>query len=157
MGRWICPVTGSTVAEALAAERRVLQPLPTMVELFDKVVSRKVGGSAWCLEGWRYSVPFAWVGRSVEVRVTAREVVILGEGAEVARHLRGTEARLLLDGSHYEGESTDWVQRPTPLGRRARQQLALRPGPPPTAVAVPADPPAGRSLDDYARLVEGRR
>ena len=160
MGRWICPVTGSTVAEALAAERRVLQPLPTMVDLFDKVVSRQVRRE--CLvsfEGRRYSVPFAWVGRSVEVRGTAREVVILGEGAEVARHPRGTEARLVLDPSHYEGESTDRVLRPTPLGRRARQQLALRPAPPPSAVAaVPADPrPVGRSLEDYARLVEGKR
>lgn len=159
MGRWICPVTGSTVAEALAAERRVLQPLPTMVELFDKVVSRQVRRE--CLvsfEGRRYSVPFAWVGRSVEVRGTAREVVILGEGAEVARHPRGTKEPLVLDPSHYEGESTDRVQRPTPLGRRARQQLALRPGPASTAVAaVSGDRRVGRSLDEYARLVEGKR
>ena len=159
MGRWLCPVTGSTVAEALEAERRVLQPLPTMVELFDKVVSRKVRRD--CLvsfEGRDYSVPFAWMGRSVEVRGTAREVVILGEGAEVARHRRGTKARLLIEPSHYEGESTERVQRPTPLGRRARLQLGLRPGPPPAAAAtVPQDRGAGRSLDEYVRLVEGRR
>lgn len=158
MGRWLCPVTGSTVAEALEAERRVLQPLPTMVELFDKVVSRRVRRD--CLvsfEGRDYSVPFAWMGRSVEVRGTAREVVILGEGAEVARHRRGTEATLLIESSHYEGESTDRVLRPTPLGRRARQQLALRPGPAPAEVTVPEDRGVGRSLDEYARLVEGKR
>ena len=58
--------------------------------------------------------------------------------------------------SHYEGASTDRVLRPTPLGRRARLQLAARPGPEPAAVApVPEPLRVGRSLEEYARLVEG--
>ena len=157
MARWICPATGEPVARALAEERRVLQPLPTMVELFDKVVSRKVRRD--CLvsfEGRQYSVPFRWVGRSVEVRGTLREVVIRGGEAEIARHERGTRRRLLIEPSHYEGASTDRVLRPTPLGRRARRQLAARPGPEPASVATaPEQLRVGRSLEEYARLVEG--
>ena len=156
MARWICPATGESVARALAEERRVLRPLPTMVELFDKVVSRKVRRD--CLvsfEGRQYSVPFAWVGRSVEVRGTLREVVVRGGDAEIARHERGTRRRLLIEPSHYEGASTDRVLCPTPLGRRARRQLALRPGPEPASVATaPEQLRVGRSLDEYARLVE---
>src|SRR5690606_27865068 len=63
-----CPVTGTSVREALRRERLVLQPVPTMEAPFDVVVSRPV--SRDCLvsfEGRRYSVPFAWAGRHVEV------------------------------------------------------------------------------------------
>lgn len=156
MARWICPVTGGSVARALAEERPALRPLPTMVELFDTVVSRRVRRD--CLvsfEGRQYSVPFGWVGRSVEVRGALREVVIRGGDAEIARHERGTRRRLLIEPSHYEGASTDRVLRPTPLGRRARRQLAVRPGPEPASVATaPEQLRVGRSLDEYARLVE---
>ena len=79
MDRLICPVTGTTVAEAFRAEQHMLQPLPTMAEPFDVVVTRQV--SRDCLisfEGRRYSVPFAWVGRHVDVWGTLRHVVIGG-------------------------------------------------------------------------------
>jgi transposase len=42
MRRLKCPVPGTTVEEALEAERLVLQPLPRMGEPFDVVVSRRV-------------------------------------------------------------------------------------------------------------------
>ena len=133
-----------------------MQPLPSSAELFDVEVTREV--SRDCLvsfEGRRYSVPFAWVGRLVDVRGTARDVVVRGRGAEIARHRRGTQALLLLEKSHYEGSSTDRVIRPTPLGRRGRLQVA----------GIPADreraawelaPQEGleRPLSEYARLVE---
>ncbi len=57
MDRLTCPVTGTTMAEAFGAEQRALQPLPTMVDSFDLVVTRPVSRS--CLvsfEGRRYSV-----------------------------------------------------------------------------------------------------
>ncbi|MEN8145025.1 MAG: IS21 family transposase [Gemmatimonadota bacterium] len=157
--RLTCPVTGTTVREAWEAERAVLQPLPTMSELFDVVVTRKV--TCDCLisfEGRRYSVPFAWVGRHVDVWGTQSSVVIRAEGSEVARHARGTPQRLLIEPGHYEGPSTERVERPTPLGRRARLQVAglsssspgvLRAGPLPEQVARP--------LDAYVRLVEAQR
>jgi len=159
MDRLICPVTGTTVAEAFRAEQQVLQPLPTMVEPFDLVVTRRV--SRDCLvsfEGRRYSVPFAWVGRHVDVWGTLRHVVIRGAGEEIARHGRGSQARLLLDPAHYEGPSTDRIERPTPLGHRARLQLAGLSGPSRSALLlVPARENIARPLDDYVRLVEALR
>lgn len=63
LDRLDCPVTGNSVREACEAERKLLQPLPTMSEPFDVVVSRPVHRD--CLvsfEGQGYSVPFR-VGR----------------------------------------------------------------------------------------------
>ncbi|MHB2034992.1 MAG: IS21 family transposase [Gemmatimonadaceae bacterium] len=143
-----CPVTGTTIAEAFAAEQRLLRPVPALHEPFDVVVARRV--SRDCLvsfEGRRYSVPFVWVHRLVEVRGTARHVVVLAEGAEIARHARHTTARLVLDPAHYEGESTATVTAPTPFGRRARQQLANLPG-------WPAPATVARPLDAYVQLIE---
>ena len=156
LDRLRCPVTGGTVREALAEERRVLQPLPSSPELFDVEVTRPV--SRDCLvsfEGRRYSVPFAWVGRLVDVRGTARDVVVRGGGEEIARHRRGTRALLVMNKSHYDGPSTDRVIRPTPLGRRGRLQVA---GVPPDGARMTSTlaPEEGleRPLSEYARLVE---
>ncbi|MGH7711785.1 MAG: IS21 family transposase [Gemmatimonadaceae bacterium] len=142
-----CPVTGTTVAEALVRERPLLQPVPAIHEPFDVVVARRV--SRDCLvsfEGRRYSVPFAWVNRLLEVRGTAQHVVLLGEGRELARHPRGTARRLVLDAAHYEGDSTPSVVRPTPLGMRARLQLS--------GVGLPAPTAIARPLSAYVALVE---
>ena len=156
LDRLRCPVTGGTVREALAEERRVLQPLPSSAELFDVEVTREV--SRDCLvsfEGRRYSVPFAWVGRLVDVRGTARDVVVRGGGEEIARHRRRTDALLLLEKSHYDGPSTDRVIRPTPLGRRARLQIAGLPADGArTASALAPREGLERPLSEYARLVE---
>jgi transposase len=159
MDRLMCPVTGTSVREAFEAERLVLQPLPTMAEPFDVVVSRKV--SRDCLvsfEGRRYSVPFLWVGRQVEVLGTLKHVVIRAGGQEVARHPRGSRELLVLDPDHYEGESTDQVIRPTPLGHRARLQMAGLSGPSRSALYLLPDPcQVARPLDAYVQLVEALR
>ena len=144
--RRTCPATGTTVAEAWHAERALLLPLPAVHEPFDCVVARRVTRD--CLvafEGRRYSVPFAWVSRTLEVRGTARHVVMLAEGREVARHPRQTAQRLLLDPAHYEGPSTSAVLAPVPLGVRARLQLA----------ALPDARRLARPLSDYVALLEG--
>jgi hypothetical protein len=70
-------MTGTSVAEALAAEQATLLPLPALGEAFDCIVARRV--SRDCLvsfEGRQYSVPFAWVGREVEILGTVDAVVI---------------------------------------------------------------------------------
>jgi len=142
------PMTGTTITEALTAEQPLLQPVPTMHEPFDCVVARRVARD--CLvsfEGRRYSVPFASVGRTVEVRGTAQHVVIMAEGRELARHARHTAARLVLTPTHYDGESTSAVRAPTPLGRRAQLQLAGIPG-------LPTPATVARPLDAYIALVE---
>jgi transposase len=159
MERLTCPVTGTSVREAFEAERMVLQPLPTMAEPFDVVVSRRV--SRDCLisfEGRRYSVPFLWVGRQVEVLGTLKHVVVKVGGQEVARHPRGGRVLLVLDPDHYEGESTDQVIRPTPLGHRARLQMAGLSGPSRSALFLLPDPERiARPLDAYVQVVEALR
>jgi transposase len=159
MDRLTCPVTGTSVREAFEAERLILQPIPTMAEPFDVVVARKV--SPDCLvsfEGRRYSVPFEWVGRQVEVLGTLKHVVIQAGGEEVARHARGTRALLVLEPDHYEGESTEQVIRPTPLGRRARLQMAGLSGPSRSALYLLPDPErVARPLDAYVQMVEAFR
>lgn len=145
-----CPATGTTVAQALRQERAALRPLPAVHEPFDCVVARRV--SRDCLvsfEGRRYSVPFAWVGRLVEIRGTAGHVVIYGEGTELARHPRYTARRLVLEPAPYEGPSTPTVLAPTPLGVRARAQLAAQ------IAALPALSTVTRPLAAYLTLIEG--
>jgi len=159
MDRLTCPVTGTTVRAAWEAERPLLRPLPTMAEPFDLVVTRRVSrDSLISFEGRRYSVPFRWVGRQVEAMGTHAHVVIRGAGVEIARHERGTAPRLLIDPAHYEGPSTDRVQRPTPLGYRARLQLAGLSSPSKQALAgMPAPARVARGFEEYVRLVEAFR
>jgi hypothetical protein len=94
-------------------------------EPFDQVATRRV--SVDCLvsfEGRQYSVPFAWVGQSVEVR-GGRTVQILAGQAVGAEHRRHTAARLVIDASHYEGPATAYVLPPTPLGKLSRRLQAI--------------------------------
>jgi hypothetical protein len=82
-------------------------------------------------------------------------VVIRGEGGEIARHARGTPQRLLIDPRHYEGESTDRVERPTPLGQRARLQMAgLSRVSQRALLAAPDRERITRPLDACVQLVE---
>jgi transposase len=159
LDRLTCPVTGTSVREAWEAERRVLQPLPTMAEPFDVVVTRRV--SRDCLvsfEGRRYSVPFAWVGRQVDVLGTHAHVLVWAQGSEIARHARGTRARLLIDPAHYEGASTDRVERPTPIGQRGRLQMAgLSSGAAHPLLLLGDAGRVARPLDEYVQLVEAFR
>jgi transposase len=149
-----CPITGTPIAEAWAAERAVLQPLPVLDELFDCVVMRRV--SRDCLvsfEGRRYTVPFAWVGRQVEVRGTTRDVVIWAAGRAIARHPRHTTARLVIDEAHYHGADSATVRAPTPYGGRARQQLGGDLGRVLATAALPAPAAVARPLALYTQLL----
>lgn len=143
-----CPATGTTIAEARRAEQAALLPLPICGEPFDVLVARRVQRDALVsFEGHQYSVPFAWVGRDVEVVGTAHHVVVRAAGEELARHPRHTAQPLVLDPAHYEGPSTATVLAPTPLGRRARALAAA------TAARLPAPAQIRRPLDAYVALV----
>ena len=143
-----CPATGATIDEAWNQERRLLTPLPeTLPEPFDVVVRRPVGID--CLvsfEGRRYSVPFRFVGREVEVRGLSGQVQILKDVAVIAEHVRGTAALILRDEAHYEGKDTDRVRAPMPLGRMGRR-----------LAEIAAGNVQHRSIDLYARLAEVAR
>lgn len=152
-------MTGNSVRTAWEMERPLLQPIPGPVEPFDLLVSRTVQRD--CLvsfEGRRDSVPFPWVGRRVEIWGTLSHVVIRGDGEEIARHARRSQQRLLIDPRHYEGASTDRVERPTPLGQRARLQMAGLSGTSRQALlAVPERDRIARPMEAYVELVEALR
>lgn len=143
-----CPTTGSSIAEAWEQERRLLTPLPeTLAEPFDVVVRRPVGID--CLvsfEGRQYSVPFRFARQEVEVRGLAGRVQILKDAVVIAVHARHTEKLLLRDEAHYEGEDTERVRAPMPLGRMGRR-----------LVEIASSTVQHRSIDLYARLAEVAR
>lgn len=142
-----CPATGLSVHESWEAERCHLAPLPLLPEPFDKAVTRTV--SADCLvsfEGHQYSVPFAWVGQSVEIRGCCHVVQILAQARIVAEHARHTRERLVIDPDHFEGPSTDRIIAPTPLGAMGRKLQEL--------ASIPVE---HRPLDLYAALAEVAR
>ena len=141
------PATGQTVAATLVLERDALSPLPILPEPFDIAVSRTVAVDATVgFEQRRYSVPFAWVGRRVEIRGACERVQILAEQRVIAVHPRHTPERILIDPAHYEGESTDRVHAPMPLGRMGRRLAAIQ-----------ALPPERRPINLYAALAEVAR
>jgi transposase len=143
-----CPATGSSIAEAWEQERRLLTPVPeTLPEPFDLVVRRPVGLDCMVnFEGRQYSVPFRFVGREVEVRGLAGRVQILKDNAVIAEHARHTDQLILRDEAHYEGDDTERVRAPMPLGRMGRR-----------LVEIAASNVQRRSIDIYARLAEVAR
>ena len=136
------------MASAWRTERATLSPLPEpLPEPFDVALTRRV--SAECtvsFEGRTYSVPFRLVGQPVEVRGCARHVQVLAGAEIVAAHPRGTPERLVLDPQHCEGESTETVIAPVPLGRMGTR-----------LAEIAAMTPERRPLDLYAALAEVAR
>lgn len=145
--RTICPATGTPIVDAWEAEKRVLAPVPLLPEPFDVAQMRTVGDDCTVhFEGRRYSVPFGYLNERIEVRGCSRVVQMCAEGQVIAEHPRHGRERIVLDPSHYEGEETDRVRPPIPLGRMGRrlQEIAqMR--------------PETRPLDLYAALAEVAR
>ncbi len=94
-------------------------------------------------EGRRYSVPFRFVGQEVEIRGLAGRVQFLKDAAVIAEHPRGTDARIVRTEAHYDGDDTDRVRAPMPLGRMGRR-----------LVEIAAGNVQHRSIDLCARLAE---
>lgn len=130
--RRLCPATGRSVSDTWLEERSLLTPLPEILpEPFDVVVTRRVGIDCMVsFESRQYSVPFAYVGQMVEIRGCHATVQILADCEILANHARHTEARIVIDQRHFDGEATDRVLPPPPLGRmglRLQQIAALEP------------------------------
>ena len=143
----ICPATGWTVEESWQRELEHLRPLPILPEPFDIAVTREVHKD--CLvhfENRSYPVPFQHVGQRVEVRGCVGTVQILAEGRIVREYPRHTAERLLVDPSCYEGESTDRVLAPRPLGKMGRKLQEI--------YEMPVEQ---RPVDLYAALAEVAR
>ena len=119
-------------------ERAVLRPLPANpLPVREQRLSRRVATDCFVdVATIRYSVPHALIRRSVEVLVGEELVRILHRGIEVARHRRSTEPHArVVEPSHYDG-----------LWRRADA---------PTKDETSTLHATGRSLDDYAAIVDG--
>lgn len=145
--RRVCPATGTSVLDAYQQERALLAPLPILPEPFDLVATRTVGRDGLvAFEGRQYSVPFRFVLRVVEVRGCAGKVQIVAEGGIVASWPRHSAERLLVDPIHYEGEATERVLPPPPLGRMGKKLQEIA-----------ALQPQRRPIDLYAALAEVAR
>lgn len=148
MATQCCPASGTDVLSAWAHERSVLSPLPEpLPEPFDLVRTARVRPDCTVsFEGRTYSVPFRLIGQPVEIRGCACEVQILHGTAVVATHRRATPERIVLDPAHFDGESSETVLAPMPLGRMGSRLAEI------AALA-----PEHRPLDLYAALAEVAR
>jgi transposase len=146
-----CPVTGKSVYESWHLEKPYLKPLPlSLPEPFDVQVLREVGRD--CLvafEGRRYSVPYQWAKRTVQVRGCAANVEIWGEGKRLCVFPRKTDCRLLVDQSHYEATGEGRSHAPVPLGKIGRQIVVPR--------SWEIEDAPRRSIDRYEELVGAAR
>lgn len=97
-------------------------------------------------EGRQYSAPFRFARQEVEVRGLAGRVQILKDNAVIAVHARSTDALILRDEAHYEGEDTARVRAPMPLGKMGRRLQEIA-----------ASNVQHRSIELYARLAEVAR
>ncbi|MCA9145716.1 MAG: IS21 family transposase [Planctomycetales bacterium] len=116
-----CPATGKTVLATWQDEQPLLRPLPaTLPEPFDLIKDCAVHKDCTIrFEGRTYSVPFAYAYQTVEVRGCSGTVQIVDRrtGKIVKQYPRGTREILLVDQACYEGEATDFVERPRPFGK----------------------------------------
>jgi transposase len=146
----LCPVTGESVFATWQAERTLLRPLPALLpEPFDLLRTCPVHKDATIrFEGRTYTVPFAYAYSAVEVRGCSGFVQVVDRktGEILRQYPRGTQQRLFVDPSCYEGASAAEVAAPRPLGRMARKLAE--------AAAAPVQM---RSIEIYAQLAEAAR
>lgn len=141
-GKAICPITGLTVYDSWQRELEGMPSLPSLPQPFDMIATRTVHRDCTVrFEGRTYTVPFDVVGQTVEVRGCAQTVDIWSAGRKIASYPRHTQARLLVDPRCYEGEDTERVTAPAPLGKMGRRLAEL--------YAMPVEQ---RPLDLYAAL-----
>ncbi|MFC1482587.1 IS21 family transposase, partial [Myxococcota bacterium] len=143
----ICPATGDTVQQSWEYELDFLQALPVLPEPFDIAVTRPVHKDCMVhFEGRSYAVPFIYAMQTVEVRGCAGKVQILADSNVVREYPRHTAERVLIDPSCYEGEATDRVLPPPPLGRMGKRLQEIM-----------DTPVESRPIDLYAALAEVAR
>jgi transposase len=108
---------GARVADRFAVERGFLAPLPDPLPDTDLHLEARAGRDAFVrVLGVDYSVPPAFVGRRVTIRVTPTSVRLASEGSEIATHRRSfVAADVILAPLH---------GRAIRLAREARDRLA---------------------------------
>ena len=145
--RAICPATGESVLASWQREQELLGVPDRLPSPFDVVVYRPVDKDCMVqFESRAYCVPFAHAYQLVEVRGCAQTVEIWAEGSLLIDYPRRTTERVLIDPRCYEGEATDRVIPPPPLGRMGRRLEEI--------LQMPVQ---SRPLDLYAALMEVAR
>ncbi len=143
----MCPATGTSVWQAWQEEKRFLAATPLLPEPFDLAVTRTVASDCTvAFEARRYSVPFAHLGKVVTLHGCSQVVQVWANGHVIAQHPRQGRERIVIDSRHYEGEATQEVLPPLPLGRMGRKLQAI-------AELAPQQ----RPIDLYAALAEVAR
>jgi len=92
-----------TIGEAWSLETPQLMPLPTSRFEVAQAKTAKVSNRSWIQSGTNfYSVPVAWVGRELAIKLDAERLVILGPAGEEVEHRRlyGRE-EMSLELDHY--------------------------------------------------------
>jgi transposase len=130
---------GAVVADALAAERAHLRPVPEALPDTDRRSEARVTRDGFVRVGdVDYSVPPGLASRRLQVRISLTEVVVHLEGTEIARHRRSyVPADVVLAPAH---------ARALRLAREARSRLTpgrRRGAPPSTSAATTAWPGVG--------------
>lgn len=94
---------GLTIGQLWKHEKPELMPLPAQRFEAGRLRKFKVTNRSWIQHGTNmYSVPVAFSGREVDVRIRAEEIVVMDQDSEIARHKRhhGRE-RMILNLAHY--------------------------------------------------------
>jgi transposase len=120
--------TAAVPAERLLVERALLgplpslrpTPLPTATRTVDRLRTVRYGSA-------RYSVPGAFIGRRVDLLVTAGELVVSDGGAEVARHRLVGPGELSLHDAHYPGRAAGPARAVRPRTEAEDRFCALGP------------------------------
>src|SRR5437016_2003172 len=114
--------------ELFAVERMHLKPLPVWIPEVYRLQERIVDVEGYvALNCNRYSVPFTWIGRRVEVRETKNQVVIQLDARNAVTHQRVAEAEYqrITVAAHRPPRGTS-SQRPNP---HPEEQLILQAAP----------------------------
>jgi transposase len=102
---WEAPhpeLTGLTIREAWTQERPHLMPMPTPFDGYVEVPARVSSTSLLSVARSRYSVPCAWAGHRVSVRLYPERVVIVGDHDIIAEHPRAVDRdQVSYDWQHY--------------------------------------------------------
>ena len=125
---------GMSIQEAWEHERTQLMPMPTSFDGYVEVPARVSSTSLVSVARNRYSVPCAWAGHRVSVRLYPERVVIVADQSVVAEHTRASERdHVVYDWQHYlplierkHGalrNGAPFAELPVPLQRLSRALL----------------------------------
>ena len=94
LAAWEAPhpeLTGVTIRQAWTQERAQLMPMPTPFDGYVEVPARVSSTSLISVARNRYSVPCAWAGHRVSVRLYPERIVVVADQSVIAEHARATD------------------------------------------------------------------